>query len=169
MTRQTGWLVLFLTATGLAVGGELWAAFDNSSNTVPWTELLTDLPWWVSIPAATLLSSWLVPHLITWYRLRGRPVPEDAMTGVVPPSATADASNRAFRTFIQGLGLDVVGSVSLALIPALAGADFAWTRTYWILVGSLAAKTALQTAISYVARRAIPPPGSAGKPAGGQP
>lgn len=74
-----------------------------------------------------------------------------------PPSSTADARNRAFRTFVQGLAVDVVGATALAVGPALAGADFAWSRAYWLSVAGLAAKTAVTTAVSYVARRVAPP------------
>jgi hypothetical protein len=70
MSKRAAWVTAFLAVTALAVGGELWAAFDNSPNTVPWTELLTDLPWWVTMPAALLLAVWLPLHLIYWYRQR---------------------------------------------------------------------------------------------------
>ncbi len=72
--------------------------------------------------------------------------------------AQQDARNRAFRTFVVGAGTDVAGSVALAVLPALAGADFAWSRAYWAAVGLLAAKTAITTAVSYVARLKAPPP-----------
>lgn len=72
---------------------------------------------------------------------------------IVPPSTEADARNRAFRTFVQGLGIDVAGAVALAVVPALAGADFAWSRAYWLSVAGLAAKTGIYTGVSYVARR----------------
>lgn len=75
----------------------------------------------------------------------------------VPPSAQDDARNRAFRTFVQGLGVDVVGAVTLAVGPALAGADFAWSRAYWLTVAGLAGKTAILSAVSYVARRVKAP------------
>lgn len=70
----------------------------------------------------------------------------------------ADARNRAWRTFVQGLGTDVVGATALAVLPALAGQDFAWTRAYWGAVGLLAAKTAILTVVSYIARKTVPPP-----------
>ncbi len=73
-------------------------------------------------------------------------------------TATADAKNRAFRTFAQGLATDVFGAVALAALPALAGADFAWTGAYWASLGLLLAKTAITTAVSYVARKQLPPP-----------
>jgi hypothetical protein len=76
----------------------------------------------------------------------------------VPLPASVDARNRAFRTFAQGLAVDVVAAVVLAVGPALVGEHFAWTRAYWAAVAGLAAKTAVQTAVSYVARKVVPPP-----------
>ncbi len=83
---------------------------------------------------------------------------------VPPPTKVRDARNRAFRTFVQGAATDVAGSVALAVLPALAGADFAWSRAYWAAVGLLAAKTAITTAVSYVARLKAPPPPSLIRP-----
>lgn len=70
MSRRAWWISGFLGVTAVAVGAELLAAFDSSPSTVPWTELLTDLPWWVTMPAALLLSLWLPAHLAYWYRRR---------------------------------------------------------------------------------------------------
>lgn len=75
----------------------------------------------------------------------------------VPPSTEADAKNRALRTFVQGLLTDVIGAVVLAVGPALAGADFAWTREYWTAVGLLTAKTVVLSVVSYVSRKVAPP------------
>ena len=72
-------------------------------------------------------------------------------------SAEADAKNRAFRTFVQGLGTDVVVAVVLAVGPALAGADFAWSADYWTAIGLLTAKTVVLSAVSYVSRKVVPP------------
>lgn len=74
-----------------------------------------------------------------------------------PTSTEADAKNRALRTFVQGLGTDVLGAVVLAVGPALAGADFAWTSEYWTAVGLLAAKTVVLSVVSYVSRKVVPP------------
>ncbi len=78
------------------------------------------------------------------------PLPTPADTGT-------DARNRAWRTLVQGLLTDVLGAVVLAVAPALAGADFAWTTPYWAAVGLLAAKTAVQSVVSYIGRRVVPP------------
>lgn len=75
----------------------------------------------------------------------------------VPPSTEADAKNRAFRTFVQGLLTDVIGAVVLAVGPAIAGTDFAWTKAYWTAVGLLTAKTVVLAIVSYVSRKVAPP------------
>lgn len=75
----------------------------------------------------------------------------------IPPTREADARNRAVRTFFQALLIDVVGAVVLAVGPALLGKNFAWTADYWTTVGLLAAKTAVQTAVSYIAAKVLPP------------
>jgi hypothetical protein len=75
----------------------------------------------------------------------------------VPKSVEADARNRAFRTFVQAFAIDLAAAVVLAVGPALADQHFAWTVAYWVSLGLLAAKTAVQTAVSYAARKLIPP------------
>ena len=69
----------------------------------------------------------------------------------VPPTTAADARNRAFRTFAQGLGIDLSVALLLALAPALV--DVHWTKAYWVSLGLLAGKTVVQTAVAYAMRR----------------
>lgn len=71
--------------------------------------------------------------------------------------AAADARQRAWRTFVQGLAVDVVAAVAAALALALADPAFSWTRLYWSGVGLALAKTALTAGASYVARHRMPP------------
>lgn len=73
-------------------------------------------------------------------------------------ASVADARNRAWRTLAQGLLVDVIAAVAMAVLPALTGGDFAWSAGYWAALGLLAAKTAVQTVVSYVARQVMPPP-----------
>lgn len=75
----------------------------------------------------------------------------------IPASTEADARNRAWRTLAQGALLDVTAAIVLAVGPALAGSDFAWSRAYWLSLAGLAAKTGVQSVVSYIARRAVPP------------
>lgn len=74
-----------------------------------------------------------------------------------PTVVAADARNRAWRTFLQGLLVDVVAAVVLAIGPALAGDDFAWSRAYWLTIAGLAGRSAITAGVSYVARRVVPP------------
>lgn len=151
------WLIAGLTAFWLI--WELIAAFDGNDKTFPLTQLLVEeVPAWLTIPAAVVLAVWLPWHFISNYRrksLQGRSLMVNPLP--VPPSATADAKNRAARTFAQGLLTDVVGAVVLAVGPALAGADFAWSKAYWTAVGLLAAKTVVLSVVSYVSRKVAPP------------
>jgi len=75
----------------------------------------------------------------------------------VPPDARTDARNRAFRTFVQGLLVDVTVGVLAAVGPSLASSGFAFTKDYWQLIAALAAKTAVMTAVAYVSRKLVPP------------
>jgi len=78
------------------------------------------------------------------------------MTTTYPPSTEADAKNRALRTFAQGLLIDVA-TVVIALLVTLLSAEVQWTREYWYGVAALVGKTALAAAVSYVARKVVPP------------
>lgn len=83
-----------------------------------------------------------------------------------------DARNRALRTFLQGLGLDVLAAVALFLFNAFSTAD-EWGDLDWKLLGFLLAKTVTTTAASYVMRKyldgsSVPtplPPADPGEPA----
>lgn len=68
-----------------------------------------------------------------------------------------DARNRAWRTLVQGLLIDVLAAVLLVALPAINGSDFAWTAAFWLTLGGLAAKSALTAALSYIARQVLPP------------
>jgi hypothetical protein len=67
-----------------------------------------------------------------------------------------DAVNRAVRTFIQGLWVDVLAAVTGAATLALA--DVHWTKAWGTALVLLLAKTAATAATSYVYRRLKPPP-----------
>lgn len=67
--------------------------------------------------------------------------------------AETDARSRALRTFVQGLGLDVVVAAALAVSDSVQATGFDWR-----LLGLAVAKTIVTTAVSYVARKAVPPP-----------
>jgi hypothetical protein len=71
---------------------------------------------------------------------------------------THDARNRAWRTFVQGLAVDVLAALVLAVGPALMSADGMTSKAYWITMGGLVLKTVVTAVVSYVARKVIPPP-----------
>jgi hypothetical protein len=83
-------------------------------------------------------------------------------------SAHLDALNRALRTLVQGLLVDVSGAVVLVATQQLA--DLQWTKAYWAALGLLLIKTVVSTGVAYVGRRVAPPPAVlAAVPAGGTP
>lgn len=80
-------------------------------------------------------------------------VPEHSATG--RGEVERDARQRAWRTFWQGFLVDVGAAVVAVLVTALV--DIQWTEEFWLAVGSLAAKTLIMSAVSYLARRVVPP------------
>lgn len=91
---------------------------------------------------------------------------EPPVSTPAPPTPTADATNRAWRTLLQGLLFDLAVVVLPALYDAVTGWDGAGGRTYWTAVGLSLAKTAVVAAIAYVMRLVHTPPGN--RPATGQ-
>lgn len=78
------------------------------------------------------------------------------MPGLIAPKSTAeDARQRALRTFVVGLLVDVGSAVVALAVTQLGSVE--WTRTYWIALGAMVAKTAIGTMASYVARHVAPP------------
>lgn len=72
------------------------------------------------------------------------------------PPVEQDARNRALRTWVQGLALDVAAGASVALAAAvLTGVE--WTRVYWVALGLGVAKSCVQAVVSYLARKFVPP------------
>ena len=68
----------------------------------------------------------------------------------------SDARNRAWRTLLQGLGIDVAAALVVVLTPALTTVE--WTPVYWTTLGLLAAKSIVQAVVAFVARKVVPPP-----------
>jgi hypothetical protein len=67
----------------------------------------------------------------------------------------ADAKSRGWRTFLQGLAIDVFAAL-LAILGTLTGLD-PFAQETWVIVGALAVKTLIQTVISYIARLQVTP------------
>jgi hypothetical protein len=84
---------------------------------------------------------------------------------------TNDARNRALRSFVQGLGIDIATALAALLLVWLPDADLS-SRDAWIVLATGAARTVLQSIASYVMRAkldgsALPtplPPADPGEP-----
>lgn len=63
----------------------------------------------------------------------------------------ADAKNRAFRSFLQGFGIDIVVAISAALLVWLPTADVT-SQAAWLVLGTSLTKTVLQAGAAYVMR-----------------
>ena len=66
-------------------------------------------------------------------------------------NVSADARNRALRTFVQGLAVDVLVALALVVTTVFSSAQ-GWDDIEWSIVGFLVAKTVAVTAASYVMR-----------------
>lgn len=86
------------------------------------------------------------------------------------PARQLDARNRALRTFLQGLAVDLLAAIALT-VHELVTADAGLPA--WRLLGLAVAKTVLTTAASYVMRAKLDassfptplPPVDPGRPA----
>lgn len=78
-------------------------------------------------------------------------------TDSTPPVAR-DASDRAFRTLMQGLGVSVAAAVVAALVVGLAP-GIEWTTRYWTTLGLGVANAGIMSIVSYFARILVPPAG----------
>lgn len=68
----------------------------------------------------------------------------------------ASALERAKRTFLTGVGLDVAIAVAAAVLVWLPAADLA-TTTAWIVLATSLVKTIMQAVASYVVRLRVTP------------
>jgi hypothetical protein len=75
------------------------------------------------------------------------------------PLNQADAKNRALRTFVVGLAIDVAVAVSVVLITIFADVG-SWGEIQWAIIGFTLLKTVLTTIASYILRRFVDKPGS---------
>jgi hypothetical protein len=72
-----------------------------------------------------------------------------------PAIVEVDAKDRAFRTFIQGLGIDE--AIAVTLVLAVAFTTIEWTPTYWLTLAASLGRTILQSAVAYVMRVFVKP------------
>lgn len=68
----------------------------------------------------------------------------------------ADAKSRSWRTFLQGLMIDIFAALA-AIFLTISQIDTPMDKTAWIAVGALAVKTLVQTVVSYFMRLRITP------------
>lgn len=73
------------------------------------------------------------------------------------PATRTDAANRGWRTFAQGVAIDVAVAVAVALLAWLPDADLS-SRAAWIILGTAVGKTVLTAVASYVMRLKVQPP-----------
>lgn len=94
------------------------------------------------------------------------------MSGTYQPRRSteraADARNRALRTFLQGLAIDVTVSIAVVLLTVFVAAD-SWGELQWAVIGFSLLKTVTMTAAAYVMRRFMDRPGSLALPPGDEP
>jgi hypothetical protein len=81
-------------------------------------------------------------------------LPSRRNTDMSATPLSIDAANRAKRSFIQGLFIDVLVAIAAALLVWLPGADLS-SADAWKIIGLTLAKTVLQSAASYVMRRFV--------------
>lgn len=73
MSRKAGFVTVFLTVTAAALGMELWASFDSSPDTVPWTDLLTEyVPMELVFAALGAFLLWAPIHFYRRYKRKER-------------------------------------------------------------------------------------------------
>jgi len=76
---------------------------------------------------------------------------------------TVDAKNRAVRTFLQGLAIDLALALAMLLFTVFIEAN-SWGDIEWYTLAFSFAKTIVTTAASFVMRRFIDRPGSVALP-----
>lgn len=74
------------------------------------------------------------------------------------PTTRTDATDRAWRTLVQGLAIDVAIAIAAALLVWLPDADIS-TREAWTVLGITLAKTVLTAVASFVMRLKVDPAG----------
>jgi hypothetical protein len=70
-------------------------------------------------------------------------------------SVQADAQDRSWRTFLQGLAIDLVTAAVIVL--AMNIADLQWTAAYWAVIGTTVAKSLVQAFVAYWMRMFVAP------------
>lgn len=72
MSRRA-WIITFLGVTAVALGAELWASFDSSAHTTPWTDLIVQyVPGEVTAAVIGALMVWVPVHFAIRYARQRR-------------------------------------------------------------------------------------------------
>jgi hypothetical protein len=148
------WAIAWLTLAWLT--WELIANFDASRSTWPLTHIIREhVPVWIYFPGAIALAAWLIWHFMPSHdRHTSKGSIMSQPTGAV--ATTADARNRAVRTFTQGLWVTVVGAATAAVTAAIAP-GIRWTKEYWTGVALAVGGAVVLAGTSYVHRLVSPP------------
>lgn len=77
------------------------------------------------------------------------PVPE------TKAETRAAAGERSWRTFLQGMGIDVGVAVVLVISAAVGNLD--WSTAFWTSLLTSVGKTVVQTAVAYLMRVFVKP------------
>lgn len=78
------------------------------------------------------------------------------MTDLQSYRTRADAGQRAKRTIVQGIAIDVAVAIAVALLAWLPDADIS-SGEAWMVLGTAVAKTVLTAVASYVMRLKVDP------------
>lgn len=76
----------------------------------------------------------------------------------ISPTTRTDATDRAWRTLVQGLAIDIAVAIAAALLVWLPDADIS-TSEAWVVLGTTLAKTVLTAVASFVMRLKVDPAG----------
>lgn len=110
--KRSLWIGSFLTVTVAAVGMECWAAWDHSSNTVPWTDLIAgNIPKGITMAVIGILIVWLPSHF------RSRYDKGDAMTDPLDPNVAHPAEPLVTRAVVTTVATLVVDAVVAFGVP----------------------------------------------------
>jgi len=73
----------------------------------------------------------------------------------IPKSATADARQRAWRSYVGGLIVAVLAAV-LPIVQAALG-NIEWSSAWWLALLNAVASPALYAVVAYAGRHVAPP------------
>jgi uncharacterized membrane protein YcjF (UPF0283 family) len=79
------------------------------------------------------------------------------------PLNKLDAKNRAFRTFLQGLAIDLLVALAMLLATVFIAAN-SWSELEWYTILFSVGKTIVMTVAAFIMRRFVDQPGSIALP-----